>query len=113
MQRFSDTARRLFQRSPSAETRRLAFQQEFGQFPPHFEATPAEREEFTRTIVQPLLIQRAQEIDRSGSAPETRVAFDRAYESAVSLKLTGTGKTYADFLTTSDQAFREHLAARQ
>lgn len=86
------------------DTRRQAFQEAFGHYPPHHEATASEREQFVREVVQPVLTQRAQEVQEatSGSVDqatrEANEAFARAYQVAVDMGLAEKGQTYQDYL---------------
>lgn len=62
-------ARRLAHLDATPDRRRQAFHEEFGQSPPHHEATASEREQFTREVVRPVLTRRAQAVHDEG--PQT------------------------------------------
>jgi len=116
MQRFTDaitSARRLIRRSPEVEDRRQAFEQAFGQFPPHHEATVAERGEYMKTVVHPLLVQRATEIGQAENSAQAKAAFDSAYEAAAALKLTDKGKTYKDYLPGDGKSYQDFFSGQK
>lgn len=100
-------ARGMVRRGGAAEDRRQSFHREFGQYPPHFEASSAERERFAHEVVRPVLAQRAHAVQRAAAGAagepmrEAQAAFDRAYQAAVALKVAETGKTYHDYLGQS------------
>lgn len=107
-----DKARRMVGIGATGEARRQTFLREFGKYPAHFEASPAEREEIRREVVQPVLAQRARAVQQAAQErgpssaagtgdqpqPEAEAAFARAYQAAVDLGLAEKGRTYRDYL---------------
>jgi hypothetical protein len=106
------SARRLVGKSASSDTQREAFSQEFGQHPPYKEATQAQRDQFVRETVTPVLSQRAQAVQQASEAgakrfdsnaatqvqSEANDTFVKAYKVAVDMGLAEKGRTYRDYL---------------
>jgi hypothetical protein len=91
------SARRLVGMNTSADTRREAFSQEFGKYPPYKEASKADRDQFVLDVVRPVLTERAQVV-QNGAAGAGGDEFGRAYQVAVDMGLAGKGQTYRDYL---------------
>lgn len=101
-------ARRLVHIGASADSRRLAFSQEFGQYPPYQEASPLEREQFAQEVVDPVLTKRAQAVQDSrhesvaGALDQPQrdayEAFVRAHQVAVDMGLARKDQVHRDYL---------------
>lgn len=93
------SARRLVGMNASADTRREAFSQEFGKYPPYKEASEMDREQFALDVVRPVLTQHALVAQEAGPrSPGASAAFGRAYQVAVDMGLAEKGQTYRDYL---------------
>ncbi|HYH12733.1 MAG TPA: hypothetical protein VD789_10300 [Thermomicrobiales bacterium] len=100
-------ARRLVNIDASPDKRRNDFSKEFGHVPPYREASAAEREQFARDVVRPVLVERAQAVQPAGDVGgsvsqatpgEASESFNRAYLVATDMGLAEKGRTYRDYL---------------